>query len=65
MAKNPAQERITHNFISDGSPYDKCKKCIHFTREEGYQHCKKFDRFVPTIGFTCYKFNPNQTGGDI
>lgn len=65
MAKNPAQEKITRNFVYDGSPYDKCKKCAYYTREGGYQHCKKFDKFVPTVGFTCYKYNLNESEGGI
>lgn len=59
MAKNPAQERITHNFVSDGSPYDKCRKCANYTREDGVERCKKYDRFTPAIAFSCYKYNPN------
>ena len=62
MAKNPAQEKITHNFYSDGSPYDQCRKCAHYTRENGRETCKKIGKFCPTIAFSCYKFNPDYKG---
>lgn len=56
MAKNPAQETITHKFYSDGSPYDKCKKCASYTRVDGRETCAKFGKFSPTIAFSCYKW---------
>lgn len=55
MAKNPASEKITHNFYSDGSPYDQCRKCENYTYEGGKERCKKFDKFCPSIAFTCFK----------
>ena len=55
MAKHPAQEQITHNFINDGTPYDKCTKCESYRHEGGRQYCDKFDRFTPRIAFSCYK----------
>ena len=54
MAKNPASETITHQFFSDGSPYDKCKKCVHYEHSEGREICKKLGKFSPLIAFSCF-----------
>lgn len=67
MPKSRPQDKITRSFISDGSPYDKCKKCINYTREGGVERCKKYEKFMPAIAFRCYKYNPdfktNSVGG--
>lgn len=60
MAKNPASETITHKFYSDGSPYDKCRKCVFYTREDGHDVCKKLGKFSPLIAFSCFQRDTNK-----
>lgn len=63
MAKNPASEKITHAFVNDGSPYDKCIRCESYRHENGRQYCAKYDRFTPTIAFSCYKCDLKRARG--
>lgn len=60
MAKNPAQETITHKFIADGSAYPKCKTCVNYEFKDGRERCTKFDAFKPTLAFKCYKRDLNK-----